>query len=196
MKACSKLKKNNGMGCDWIHNRMVIEGKEILIPKLTIIFNKILNDGIHPTLWKCSEYVGMGKPKKDASDVNNLRALQLTSVLDRIFQKVLASRFITYFELNGFWDAGTSAYLVNRSIEDVILALDEDMWQILANSGVLNVLLFDFKSAFDTAWIDGFLFKMKYLYGIHGKIYKWLVSFLKGRYNRVGYRNYKTEWVH
>ena len=85
--------------------------------------------------------------------------------------------------------------MANRSIEDVILIIDEDMWQILAQTGVINMVKFDFKSAFDTAWINGFLFKMRYYYGVNGKIYKWMKSFLKGRYNRVRYRNYKTEWV-
>ena len=152
-KACSDLKRVNGMGCDWLHNIMVIEGKEILIDVLVLIFNKILNDGIHPDLWKLSEYVGMGKPKKDASDVNNLRALQLTSILDRIFQKIIAWRFISYFEINGYWDAATSAYLMNRSIEDVVLNLDEKMWQMLAIVGVLELFLFDLSKAFDSAWL-------------------------------------------
>ena len=86
-KACSRLKRNNGMGCDWIHNVMINESKELIIPKLKIIFNKMLNCGEHPILWKCSEYVGMAKPKKNASEVTNLRALQLTSVFDRIFKR-------------------------------------------------------------------------------------------------------------
>ena len=93
-KAISTLKRNNGMGCDWIHNIMIIEAKEVLVVIFEILFNKIINDGVHPKLWKLSEYVGMAKPKK--SDVGNIRALQLTSVIDRIFQKVMGWRFITF----------------------------------------------------------------------------------------------------
>ena len=83
----------------------------------------------------------MVKPNKDPSRVKNLRALQLTSVLDRIFQKVITWRIITYFYLNGFWDSGTCAYLCNRSIEDVTLTQDEDMYQTLAKGGVMNYYL-------------------------------------------------------
>ena len=51
-KACSNLKRVNGMGCDWLHNVMIIEGKSILVDKLVLLFNKILDECEHPFLWK------------------------------------------------------------------------------------------------------------------------------------------------
>ena len=38
-KAIKQLKRENGMGCDNIHNMMIIEGKHILVPIILRIFN-------------------------------------------------------------------------------------------------------------------------------------------------------------
>ena len=50
LKATGSLKRGNAMGCDLIHNVMLIEGKEILIEILLLLYNLILEKGYYPFL--------------------------------------------------------------------------------------------------------------------------------------------------
>ena len=47
-KSIKALKRKNAMGCDQIHNVMIIEGIEELMPLLLLLFNLMLNYGKHP----------------------------------------------------------------------------------------------------------------------------------------------------
>ena len=71
LKAMRSLKRANAMGCDLIHNVMLIKGNDALIEPILILYNLILDYGYHPFLWKLSEYNGIGKPGKDASILKN-----------------------------------------------------------------------------------------------------------------------------
>ena len=52
LKATGSLKRGNAMGCDLIHNVMLIEGKEILMERLLKLYNVILEKGYYPFLWR------------------------------------------------------------------------------------------------------------------------------------------------
>ena len=187
-KSISVLDRINGMGCDNIHNVMIIEGKYIIINDLVDLYNIILDSGYYPFLWKLSEHHGMGKPGKDASILKNIRDLQLTPTLSRVFERIMAWRILSYFKLNKLFNTYNIAYQGNKSIEDVFLCLDNDMWRLLEGGGLMEIIFFDFSKAFDTIWINGLIYKLRFKYGIHGKFLNWIKSFLKHRYNRVNYR--------
>ena len=194
LKAMGSLKKANAMGCDFIHNVMLIEGKEILMERILILYNLILENGYHPFLWKLSEYNGIGKPGKNASILKNIRDLQLTPTLSRIFERIMAWRLLSFFKLNKLFKKYNIAYQGNKSIEDAFLCLDGDMWSMLEGRGILEIIFFDFSKAFDTIWIKGLIYKLRYKYGIKGKFLKWIISFLNDRHNRVKYRGHCTNW--
>ena len=105
-----------------------------------------------------------------------------------------AWRILTYFKINKLFNPNNIAYQGNKSIEDVFLCLDDDMWKSLECRSVLELIFFDFSKAFDTVWINGLIYKLRYKYGINGKFLKWIISFLKNRYNRVNYRGHRTKW--
>ena len=163
-KAIKTLKRKNAMGCDQIHNVMILEGIEVLMPYLVILFNLILKHGYHPFLWKLSESTGMGKPGKDASNIKNIRNLQLTPTLSRIYEKVMVWRLLTYFKINNFFNPNNVAYQGNKSINDIFMDIDESIGEILESKGILEKLDFDLSSAFDTVWINHLLYKLKFIY--------------------------------
>lgn len=195
-KAIKTLKRENAMGPDIIHNVMILEAIEQLLPVFELLFNECLNQGYHPFLWRLSEFVGMPKPGKDSSKVKNLRALQLISTIDRILQKIFTWRLLTYCILNGILLGDNCAYQQNKSIEDVILALTEDIGQLLQNTWVVDGIFFDFSKAFDTIVKKFLLYKLRYYYGLKGKFYNWIKSFLLDRYTRVRLNGTYTKWKH
>ena len=193
-RAVKVLKRKNAMGCDQIHNVMIIEGINELIPILLILFNLMLKYGKHPFLWKLSECNGMGKPGKDASIVKNIRNLQLTPTLSRIFERIMVWRMLSYFKLNKLFKANNIAYQGNKSIADAFLCLDEDIAEVLEDKSWIHKLDMDLHAAFDTVPLKQLIYNLRCKYGIKNEFLKWIMSFLFNRYNRVKYRDYYTEW--
>jgi hypothetical protein len=142
-----------------------------------------------------SEYCPMPKPNKDASIVKNLSALQITSVLSRMFERIMAWRIITYMFNMKYLKSWNIAYQVNKSIFDFIMIFTEDMYENFYNNDLMYAIFFDLSKAFDTVWINGLLYKLKHFYNFNGKLYNWLISFLKKRINRVVYNNCYTKWT-
>jgi hypothetical protein len=112
-----------------------------------------------------------------------------------MYERIMAWRIITYMVSMQYIQYWNIAYQVNKSIFDFIMAFTEDMYQNFYDNEIMYVLFFDLSKAFDTVWINGLLYKLKYFYKINGKFYNWIVSFLKNRYNRVVYNDYKTNWT-
>ena len=69
-----------------------------------------------------------------------------------------------------------------------------DKWSMLEGRGILEIIKFDFSKAFDTVWIKGLIYKLRFKYGVKGKFLNWIIAFLSNRYNRVRYRGHCTEW--
>ena len=193
-KAIKTLKRDNAMGPDAIHNIMILEAVEQLIPIFIRLFNAILEQGYHPFLWRISEFVGMPKPGKDPKYVKNIRALQMISTLDRILQKIFTWRILAYCNENGILQADNCAYQQNKATSDMMFQLDEDSGQIRQATMVLNGAFLDFSKAFDTICRSMMLYKTKHYYGIKGKIHNWLKSFLSNRYTRVRLNGKYTKW--
>ena len=191
---CKLLKDNNAMGPDNIHNLFIKKAKDIIIPVITKIFNLCLKYGKWGSLWKFANYCPMQKPKKDPTIIKNLRALQITSVIGRILERIITSRLLTYFQCNGFIKSWNTAYQSNKSIDDLINDLTEDIFETLGSKLATKAVFFDLSKAFDTVWCDAMLYKLNKFYGIKGSMWRLLMDFLRGRFNRVCLDGINTKW--
>ena len=193
-KAVKGLKRENAMGPDQVHNVMIIEGKELLVPALTRAYNICLKHKKWAFMWKLSNYGPMPKPGKDATQVKNIRALQISSTLSRIGERIMANRLVTYMKINGFINEWNVAYQGNKSIDEIIADLSNDIYETLEMKFELEMIFFDLSKAYDTVWLEGLLYKLKYYYKINGTFWQLLKSFLTNRFNRVVINGVVTKW--
>ena len=193
--AMKGLKRKNAMGCDQVHNVMLIEGKDILIPAFDALFNMILRFGKHPDLWKCNNYAPMCKPGKIPYIASNYRALQLSCTMSRVFEGIMGARMLTYFRLAGYFAIWNIAYQTNKSTEDGMDQLFEDIFETLELKSIFEIAFFDLSKAFDTVWINGLLYKLWFYYEIRGYFFWWLKDLLTNRYNRVVIGVVVTCWL-
>ncbi|VDI62333.1 Hypothetical predicted protein [Mytilus galloprovincialis] len=80
LKCISNLKRGKSHGIDGTFNELFIEFKDILLPFLEEIFNKILASGHFPKSWALAVLIPVFK-KGDSSDPANYRGISLVSNL-------------------------------------------------------------------------------------------------------------------
>ena len=81
-----KLKKGKAPGLDFLTNEHILYGGNILLSELCQLFNSILRSKYVPEMFKT------GKNKDKYNPVNN-RGITLTSVLSKLFEKIVLKRF-------------------------------------------------------------------------------------------------------
>lgn len=66
--------------------------KDLLAPKMVVLFNQILKDGTLPRSWKHSNIVTILKPHRDPLSPTSYRPISLINQDAKIFMAVLANR--------------------------------------------------------------------------------------------------------
>lgn len=87
----SSLNVNKASGPNFISYRLLKSVARAVTKPLTILFNRLINDGVFPDSWKFSYAIPIPK-KGDASDPSNNRPIALLNptgkVMERIFFKL------------------------------------------------------------------------------------------------------------
>lgn len=133
-------------GPDGITAKLAKIAADILAAPLVTLFNDALSLGLFPTIWKKSTIVPIPKAK-GASTAKDFRPVALTSVIAKVFEKLLL-RFITPY----ITDPTQFAYRSQRCTEDALmLLLDTVSHHLDADSkNYVRCVYIDFTSAFNT----------------------------------------------
>jgi len=78
-------------------NEFFIHGKDVLMPFLYSLFNKIFSLGCFPASWTEGHVIPLHK-KGSLNDVNNFRGITLLSTLGKLFTKILNNRLTDWAE--------------------------------------------------------------------------------------------------
>ena len=84
-------------GNDGIVGEMLKLSKYVLIPHLFILFNNILESGIHPNGW-CEAILCPLHKNGSVNEVGNYRGISLLPVLSEVFTKILNNRLVKWAE--------------------------------------------------------------------------------------------------
>jgi len=98
--AIHKNLKNASPGPDKIHASMLKNLHPNSLSYLLSLFNSILLHNSYPPSWKLVIVLAILKPSRDPSHPDSFRPITLTSVLGKLFQKILNKRLTWYLEYN------------------------------------------------------------------------------------------------
>jgi hypothetical protein len=148
---------------------------------LSIIFQESFNSGVIPKQWNESVIVPVYK-KGSRSDPKNYRPISLTSTICRIMEKMLCdsirNRYLRHFDNVQF------GFLKGRSC-NLSLLKSVSAWQKdLKKRQYVDVIYFDFQSAFDKIPFEKLLLKLQTL-GMDERAIKWFTVFLTSRTSKV-----------
>lgn len=122
--------------------------KSLLIPPLTKIFNRILEQGTFPSVLKVSKLVPIFKTG-DPLVLGNYRPIACVPILSKVFESLLKIRLTTYFEENSLFSSRQFGFRSGRSTVDAVLELTEFVIDSMEHGSFATASMFDVSKAFD-----------------------------------------------
>lgn len=179
VKLLLEINVRKATGLDGIPCKLLKLAASIVGPSLSGIFKCSIETTIFPNEWKLAKVSPVFK-KGSKDDLNNYRPISVTSVVSKIFERLVYNQFYEYLSANQLLASCQSGF---RSLHSTLTALLEatNDWSINIDNGLLNGVLFiDLKKAFDT--IDHEILLRKLVsYGVDQKSVSWFHSYLNSR---------------
>ena len=162
---------------------------------MKIIWNKAWIEGNFPFDWKYEDRILIPKlGKDDYNDCNAYRTVSVTSALGKRFEHITSQRLIGVLQESHF-DFDQFAYLKNRSATQAVLVVIENIKKALIQGEQAAAVFFDFTDAFGSVNRHRLLFKLANDFGISGKLFQHLESFLCNRLARIKYDESIGYWI-
>ena len=94
---CLDLEAGKGMGWDEISPRVIKGVARELSGSLSRFYNSCMREGYYPTCFKVARVVPIFK-SEDPTEFSNYRPVSVLPVLSQVFEKVIRSRLIRFFD--------------------------------------------------------------------------------------------------
>ena len=143
--------------------------------------------------WKRANVVPVYKKGSKAS-VENYRPISLTSLVMKIFEKMIRDELMMRCE--SMLGKSQHGFLPNKSCTTQLINFADNVSQALNQSIRTDIVYFDFAKAFDSVNHDIILRKLKYRFKIDGTMLKFLVNYLKDREQCVQIAGKKSKNAH
>ena len=173
------LNVDKSCGPDEISPIMLIKLVDFVVSPLALLMNSTIDYGILPNDWK-KAFVSPIYKKGARNIAENYRPISLTSVVCKLMENFIKDAVLTHLIENNLLSNKQFGFVSGRSTVTQLLNYLDKCAEIVANSGVVDSIYFDFSKAFDTVPHQRLSVKMK-AYGIEGKILSWIEAFLSGR---------------
>ena len=169
-------------GPDKLPALVLKECAEEIAAAILMIWRKSLDTGEIPDIMKLQTIIPIYK-KDSKSKPENYRPVSLTSHMIKLIERVFRKKIIKHIEENNLLSSNQHAFRAGRSCLTQLL---EHMDHILKSLEHVNidVVYLDFAKAFDKVDHKILLKKVRQ-FGITGKLYLWIESFLSNRSQQV-----------
>ena len=141
-----------------------------------LVFKQSIDSGVIDSSLKKTAIVPVFK-SGDRTVPSNYRPISLTSVIIKVFERVIRKQIVTFLISKGHLNPTQHGFRGGRSCLSALLSVFDDVMQLL-NSGnnTVDMVYLDFAKAFDKVDHGVLLHKIKML-GITGKLGVWLITF-------------------
>ena len=127
---CIKSLKTFSCGHDDIPPAVLKNAADEIAVPLTHIVNLTLKTGIFPDALKQAKVIPLLK-SGNRSDIKNYRPISILPAFSKIFEKVITSRLVSFFEHNNLLTDNQHGFRAGRSTETAILQFTSNVYQSL-----------------------------------------------------------------
>jgi hypothetical protein len=186
----SNLVSKKATGWDLLPSKLLKLGSAALTPSVNQLVNESISQRSFPQVLKCAEITPIFK-KGNTLEVSNYRPVSILPSMSKIFERMIVSQLSVYFE--NIFSEFLSGFRQKHSCETVLLRLTENIKSCLDEGKVVCVLTMDLSRAFDCIPYKLFIAKL-YAYGLSLEACELLVSYYRGRTQRVKLGNVVSNW--
>ena len=186
------LDTSKSYGHDMISPRMLKEARPSVVPILTKLFNKSLNLGQFPSIWKKANVIPIYKKEEDFI-TTNYRPISLLSIISKVFEKIVFKYLYNFFKTNFLITVWQSGFIPGSSTVTQLVELYDQFCKAVDQGKEIRIVFLDISKAFDRVWHRGLVHKLKKT-GIRGKLLAWIIDYLKDRQQRVLINGSSSGW--
>ncbi len=192
-KILAKLPGKMSCGPDGIPSFLYKQCRNVLAFPLAALFQRSLDTGEVPAIWKRSLIVPIFK-KGNRSKPTNYRPVSLLCCASLIFERCIKQAVVKHIEENHLLSEEQYGFRRGRSVEGQLLSTLNE-WTLALDKGFcIDVLYTDFQKAFDTVSHSGLLLKLQAL-GIGGKLLTWIRNYFSERKQSVKIGTKLSDWI-
>jgi ribonuclease P/MRP protein subunit RPP40 len=160
---------------------------------LAFIFQLLFEDGCLPPLWRKAFITAIYK-KGDSTLTSNYRPISLTCTACKIMEAIIKDQLVAYLLSKGLISRQQHAFIKKHSTITNLLQCTHD-WAVAVHGGhAVDAIYIDFARAFDSVVHSKLLHKLS-AFGISGKLYTWIASFLYNRSQCVVVEHCNSDWL-
>mgnify|MGYP002718720533 FL=1 len=145
------------------------------------LFQASLEEGTLPKQWRHAKIIPLRKPnKEDYTIAKAWRPISLLATLGKILESVVAERISHTVETHGLLPTSHFGARKQRSAEQALLLLQEQIYAAWRGRRVLSLISFDVKGAYNGVCKERLLQRMR-ARGIPEGLLRWVEAFCSGR---------------
>ena len=184
----SNINSNKACGPDSIHGKLLKNCANSLCHPFSLLFTLSYNTGYIPREWKLGNVVPVHK-KGSKDNVENYRPISLTSLVMKTFERIIKDELLV--RIHPLLDNRQHGFLNSKSCTTNMVLFSDNVVLSINDCETFgtDVVYFDFSKAFDSVNHDLILLKLKYYFGIEGRLLKFIENYLCGREQRVVIEN-------
>lgn len=186
-----KLDTNKNAGCDNIPPLFISKCAYSLVQPLTILFNRSVQAGVFPDVWKQARIVPIHK-KGSRIKIENYRPISILNTFGKLFEKLVYDSIYPII-IKGI-PTQQHGFLRNRSTVTNLTLFSKYVLDSMECGGQVDVVYTDFEKAFDRVDHVILISKLGAL-GIQGDLLRWIESYLANRSQLVVMGGYSSDVV-
>ena len=168
---------------------------DIIAPKLSIIFRKLIRLGSFPECWRSAIVTAIPKGAP-SPDRENCRPISITPILSKVYEKLVSHKLSGFCEKYSLLPAAQFAYRKGLGCIDALLSISHHLQKALDAGMESNIVQLDFSKSFDRVSHSGLLFKFKSIGVVRSvSVLSICTEFLSDRRQRVVVDGAASEWI-
>ena len=187
---------NKSCQLDPVPTWIVKKYSSLLAPFLATLFNKSLESGVYPTIFKHA--IVLPLLKKDNLDVTqpcNYRPVSNLPFISKLLEKIVLVRLQRHLDRIVGVPRHQSAYRKGHSTETATLKVLNDMLMAADRGEVTVLCLLDLSAAFDTVDHKLLISRLQCRVGVVDIALEWITSYLTGRSYSVVYGSFMSDAI-
>ena len=180
-----KLKVNKSSGPFSIPTSILKLIKHLIAKPLQTIFNSSLSNGIVPNSFKIASVIPIFK-KGSRLNVNNYRPISLLSTFNKMIEKLVFKRLISFVNKNNILSKKQFGFRSNHSTIQAVLSITDKIQRAIEEGAYSCGIFLDLSKAFDSVNHNILIEKLQH-YGVRDLEIKWFLSYLENRKQYVSF---------